>query len=56
MIYRLDELAELLGVPRRVILDADKRSPHGLLSWTRAHGGYACHELLLGDLRRALRR
>jgi hypothetical protein len=43
-------------LPRRAIIDPDRRSPHGLLSWTRAHGGYACHELLLPDLKRALRR
>jgi hypothetical protein len=56
MIYRLDELAELLGVSRRAIVDAERRSPHGLLSWTPLHGGYACHEALLPDLKRALRR
>jgi hypothetical protein len=55
MIYRLDELAKLLGVPRRQIIDADRRSFHGLLSWTRAHG-YCSHEALLPDLRRALLR
>jgi hypothetical protein len=36
MIWKLDELEAILGVPRREIIDADKRSFHGLLSWTRA--------------------
>ena len=56
MILRLDELEAILGVPRREIIDADKRSWNGLLSWTKTHGGYACHEALLPDLRRALKR
>lgn len=55
-VWALNDLEAILGVPRRVIIDADKRSPHGLLSWTRLHGGYACHEALLPDLKRALRR
>jgi hypothetical protein len=55
MIWKLDELEAILGVPRREIIDADKRSFHGLLSWTRAHG-YCSHEQLLPDIKRALRR
>jgi hypothetical protein len=51
MIRTLDELEAILGVPRREIIDADR-----LLSWTKTHGGYACHEALLHDLKRALRR
>ena len=55
MIWKLDEPAAILGVPRRVILDADRRSFHGLLSWTRLHGGYCSHDALLPELRKALR-
>ena len=44
----------LLGVSRRQIVDAEKRTKHGVLSWTNIHGGYACHELLLPELRKAL--
>jgi hypothetical protein len=54
MIWTLDELAELLGVSRRQIVDAEKHTKHGVLSWTAIHGGYACHELLLPELRKAL--
>jgi hypothetical protein len=56
MIWKLDELEAILGVPRREIIDADKRSRNGLLSWTKTHGGYACHDALLPDLRRALQK
>jgi hypothetical protein len=55
-VWALNELEQLLGVPRRTIVDAHRRAPHGLLSWTKAHNGYACHEALLPDLKRALRR
>jgi hypothetical protein len=54
MIWKLDELASLLGVSRRQIIDAERRSLHGLLSWTRLCGGYCCHEALLPELRKAL--
>jgi hypothetical protein len=54
MIYRLDDLAQLLGATRRQIIDADRHSKHGLLSWTQIHGGYCCSELLLPELRKAI--
>jgi hypothetical protein len=41
-------------VLRRAIVDADRRPKHGLLSWTKIHGGSACHEALLPELRKAL--
>ena len=54
MIWTLDDLARLLGVPRRAIVDADLRAKHGVLSWTKIHSGYVCHEALLPELRKAL--
>jgi hypothetical protein len=53
-VWTLDELATLLRVPRLAIVHADRRTPHGVLSFTRIHNGYACHEALLPELRRAL--
>jgi hypothetical protein len=54
VIWKLDELAELLGVPRRQIVDAEKYTKNGVLSWTEIHGGYCAHELMLPELRKAL--
>jgi hypothetical protein len=53
-VWTLEELAAILSVPQRQIINADKRSPHGLLSWTRLHSGYCLHESLLPALRAAL--
>ena len=53
-VWSLAELERILGVSRRQIINADKRSPNGLLSWTRIHGGYCLHDTLLPALRKAL--
>jgi hypothetical protein len=56
MIWTLDELSQLLGVPRQHIVDAHRRLNERLLSWTKMHGGYCCHESTVHELKRALGR
>ena len=53
-VWTLADLAAILRVPQRQIINADKRSPNGLLSWTKICGGYCLHDMLLPELRKAL--